>query len=46
MSDIEDLKKIIAQEENVQDDSDNDDSEECTRYDITSYGVDFDVEGW
>ncbi len=45
MKDLEELKKIIEQEENFQDDSENDDGNECTRYDITSYGIDFDVEG-
>lgn len=45
MKDIDEIKKVIAQEENFIDDSDDDYEEEFTRYDITSYGVDFDVEG-
>ncbi|EKP4474697.1 DUF262 domain-containing protein [Cronobacter dublinensis] len=45
MKDIEEIKKVIEQEENFIDDSDDDYEEEYTRYDITSYGVDFDVEG-
>ncbi len=45
MKDLEELKNIIQQEENFVDDSENEDGEEYTRYDITSYGIDFDVDG-
>lgn len=45
MKDLEELKKIIQQEENFVDESENEDGEEYTRYDITSYGIDFDVDG-
>lgn len=45
MSDLDELKQLIEQEENYLDESEYEDGEECTRYDITSYGVDFDVEG-
>lgn len=45
MKDLEELKKIIQQEENVEDESEGDDGSECARYDITSYGIDFDVDG-
>lgn len=45
MKDIDEIKKVIEQEANFIDDSDDDYEEEYTRYDITSYGVDFDVEG-
>lgn len=45
MKDLEELKRIIQQEENIDDESDSEDGEESSRYDITSYGIDFDVEG-
>lgn len=45
MSDIDQLKKEIEQEENIVDDSDGYEGDECNRYDITSYGIDFDVDG-
>lgn len=42
---VEELKSELQDLENIEDDSDVDDSEAPTRYDITSYGIDFDVEG-
>jgi uncharacterized protein with ParB-like and HNH nuclease domain len=45
MKDLEELKNIIQQEENFEDEAENEDGEEYTRYDITSYGIDFDVDG-
>ncbi|EIJ36987.1 DUF262 domain-containing protein [Thiothrix nivea] len=45
MKNIDELKRIIEQEENIEDESENEDGEEYSRYDITSYGIDFDVDG-
>lgn len=45
MTDIDELKKEIEQEENIFEDTEDSIEEECTRYDITSYGIDFDVDG-
>jgi len=45
MVDLEALKALIEQEENFQDDGENEEENNCVRYDITSYGIDFDVEG-
>lgn len=45
MSDITDLKRIIEQEENIEDFADSEEESDSCRYDITSYGIDFDVEG-
>lgn len=45
MSEITELKRIIEQEENVDDTDDPEIVNDTCRYDITSYGIDFDVEG-
>ena len=44
MNHLEELQREIDQEENIEDIS-NDDEIAPARYDITSYGIDFDIEG-
>lgn len=49
MENLEELKNIIEQEENIEDEGEEEEFQEdedaCVRYDVTSYGIDFDVEG-
>ena len=45
MSDLEYLEKAIEQEKNYEDEEEETGGLEYTRYDITSYGIDFDVDG-
>ncbi|HCA24131.1 MAG TPA: DUF262 domain-containing protein [Pseudomonas sp.] len=45
VSDLEYLEKAIEQEKNYEDEEEETGGLEYTRYDITSYGIDFDVDG-
>ncbi len=45
MGTIEDLKVELEEEKNIVDEALEDEDESVSRYDITSYGIDFDVDG-
>lgn len=42
---LEELKEELVEEQNIEDEASEDEGEGISRYDITSYGIDFDVEG-
>ena len=42
---LEELKEELEEEQNIEDEAAEDEEEAISRYDITSYGIDFDVEG-
>ncbi|MEQ1557838.1 MAG: DUF262 domain-containing protein [Methyloglobulus sp.] len=42
---VDELKEELEEEQNVEDEAVEDELEPISRYDITSYGIDFDVEG-
>lgn len=45
MGTIEELEVALEEEKNIEDEALLDEDESVSRYDITSYGIDFDVEG-